>query len=703
MNLRTRMALMIAPLLIALGYFGWLELSVLRADFRNAQTTHIVTLEFSELSDLVHELQRERGLSAGFTTTNGRVFTNELNAQRLQTDAVLLQTQATLAALASRFPEDISPLQSDLARLGEQRDAITQVSLSVPEIVAFYTAPILLMQSIQTELAGLITEYEVMGDLQAALHLTIAKEAAGLERAIGAAGLGRAQFPPELYTEFLMLRGGMETLLRSAGQASHSPELAERITAHPSGEEVALFRGSIDRAMTGNGVSGRRPLDWFGAATEWIDHLRAVEQDLMSDVSATALGVLTSAQRVYWLQLTLALCVAAGATAMAVTTFESLIRRVKRITGAVKQFTTGAFDVVIPDTDHGDAVGEMAAAVQAFKEHTLALRRDAAELKAADEAQILGKAQKVVELVTEGLADLARADLTRYFDVPLDPEYDSIRSDFNAATTRLCDVMNDISQATGDLGTRAQIMAQSAADLEARTSQQVATLNATSDRVIVLSDEVKNYAGDVQQAADLASTAKANVERSGAVVVAVTDAMDRIAASSREIDRVLMLIDEISHQTNLLALNAGVEAARAGEAGRGFSIVASEVRDLARRSGSAAQEIKAMIDDSTANVSEGVTLVREAGMVLTEISDEITNVDKVLSRLAEGSTRQSQWLHNLVGEIADVNSLAAHNSTMADTSSRTARETSALSQRVNDLLSDFKLPDARGTKGRSAA
>ncbi|WP_341864079.1 methyl-accepting chemotaxis protein [Gymnodinialimonas sp. 57CJ19] len=703
MNLRTRMALMIAPLLIALGYFGWLELSSLRADIRNAETTHAVTLEFSELSDLVHELQRERGVSAGFTTTNGRALTNELNAQRQQTDAALVQIQATLAALAPRYPDDVSPLQADLAQLADQRAAVIRVSLSVPEIVAFYTGSILAIQRIQTELTGLITEDEVMADLQAALLLTIAKEAAGLELAIGAAGLGRVQFPPELYTEFVMLRGGMNTLLRSAGQASHSPELAERITAHPSAEDMGLFRGSIDQAMASNGISGLRPLDWFVASTQWIDHLRAIEQDLMSNVSATALGVLTSTHRAYWLQLTFALCVAAGAAAMAVTTFESLIRRVMRITGAVKQFTTGTYDVVIPDTDHGDAVGDMAAAVQAFKEHTLALRRDAAEVKAADEAQILGKAQKVVELVTEGLADLARADLTRHFDVPLDPEYDSIRSDFNAATTRLCDVMNNISQATGDLGTRAQVMAQSAADLEARTSQQVATLNATSDRVNVLSEEVKDYANDVQQAADLASTAKANVERSGGVVLAVTDAMDRIATSSREIDNVLMLIDEISHQTNLLALNAGVEAARAGDAGRGFSIVASEVRDLARRSGSAAQEIKSMIDDSTANVSEGVKLVREAGMVLTEVSDEITNVDKVLSRLAEGSTRQSQWLHDLVGEIADVNNLAAHNSTMADTSSRTARETSALSKRVNDLLSDFKLPDARETQDQSAA
>ncbi|QXT40718.1 methyl-accepting chemotaxis protein [Gymnodinialimonas ceratoperidinii] len=706
MDLRTRMALMIAPLLITLGYFVWLELAGLRQDIRNAEATHRVTLDFSALTDLVHELQREQGLSAGFITSNGRVFTDELNQQRQQTDAVREQTDGTLRSLQVGAPEVVASVLADLDQLADQRLAITRVQLDVSELSDYFSGMIAPLQAVQAELAGMITEPRLMGDIQAALHLTAAKETAGQERTIGAVGLGRPQFPDDLYADFLLLRGAMGAQLQNIGQASHMPGLTERIISDESVEAIEQFRGAVDRAMPLNGISGRRPLAWYDVSSAWIDHLRAVEQDLTMQISTTALDGLTAVQRAFWIQLAFALFVAACGTLMAITTFESLIRRLKRITSAVQQFTNGQYDVEIPDTEHSDAVGEMAAAVEEFKEHTLVMRRDAAALKDADEAQIIGKAQRVVDLVTEGLADLARADLTRHFAVPLDPEYDSIRADFNAAVARLCDVMRDIARATGDLGTRAQAMTQSAADLETRTRQQVATLNATNDRIIVLSDEVRDYTNDVQKAAALASAAKSNVERSGDVVVAVTDAMDRIANSSREIERVLMLIDEISHQTNLLALNAGVEAARAGEAGRGFSIVASEVRDLARRSGSAAQEIKSMIDDSTANIAEGVTLVHEAGTVLNEISGEISNVDDVLGRLAEGSSRQSKSLHDLAGEIADVNNLASHNSEMADSSSRTARETSALSRHLNDLLSDFKLPetpDAEASDGRTAA
>jgi methyl-accepting chemotaxis protein len=706
MDLRTRMALMIAPLLLALGYFVWLELSALRGDIRDAEATHGATMQFSALSDLLHEIQREQGVSAGFTTSNGRVFTTELAEQRGRTDAVLAETRATLAALEAQLPDGVAAIDASLAQLADQRMEIDAVALDVPAINGSYSGIIGAVHGLQEELVEQLRDPRLLSDIQAALHLTAAQETAGQERALGAAGLGRPQFPPEIYAEFLMLRGAIGAQLAHADHATAMGGLGARIAEDPSTLGIDGFRGAIDRAMTTNGMSGRRPLAWFEASSAWIDHLRAVEQDLTLRISAAAMDGLKAVKRAFWIRLVLALAVAIGGAIMAITTFESLIRRLKRITGAVQQFTNGQYDVAIPDTEHGDAVGEMAAAVEAFKEHTLVMRRDAAALKDADEAQIIGKAQRVVDLVTAGLADLARADLTRHFAVPLDPEYDSIRADFNAAVARLCDVMRDIARATGDLGTRAQVMTQSAADLETRTRQQVATLNATNDRIIVLSDEVRDYANDVQQAAALASAAKSNVERSGDVVVAVTDAMDRIANSSREIERVLMLIDEISHQTNLLALNAGVEAARAGEAGRGFSIVASEVRDLARRSGSAAQEIKSMIDDSTANISEGVTLVHEAGTVLNEISGEISNVDDVLGRLAEGSSRQSKSLHDLAGEIADVNNLAAHNSEMADSSSRTARETSALSRHLNDLLSDFKLPQmpaGEESEGCSAA
>jgi methyl-accepting chemotaxis protein len=176
----------------------------------------------------------------------------------------------------------------------------------------------------------------------------------------------------------------------------------------------------------------------------------------------------------------------------------------------------------------------------------------------------------------------------------------TIRSgiDFNTATARLREVTEAIVTTAVDLDARAGELLRSSAALGERTVEQVNTIDATNARVGQLSQEVEAYAGNVSDAARLAASAKDTADRSGDVVRSAVDAMSRISASSQEIGRIISMIEDISFQTNLLALNAGVEAARAGDSGKGFAVVASEVRDLARRSSEATQEIKSLIDDS---------------------------------------------------------------------------------------------------------
>jgi methyl-accepting chemotaxis protein len=162
------------------------------------------------------------------------------------------------------------------------------------------------------------------------------------------------------------------------------------------------------------------------------------------------------------------------------------------------------------------------------------------------------------------------------------------------------------------------------------------------------------------------ATAKADAERSGAVVDKAVDAMSQIEASSNAIGQIISVIDEIAFQTNLLALNAGVEAARAGDSGRGFAVVASEVRTLAQRSAEAAKEIKVLISTSSSQVVEGVTSVGEAGKALRRIAAQIADINAVVSEIAASAQEQATGLAQVNTVVNQMDQVTQQNAAMVE-------------------------------------
>jgi len=155
------------------------------------------------------------------------------------------------------------------------------------------------------------------------------------------------------------------------------------------------------------------------------------------------------------------------------------------------------------------------------------------------------------------------------------------------------------------------------------------TLEQTAAALEEITSNVTSTSRRTGEARTVVRNARDQAERSGAVVRNAVTAMERIEQASSQISNIISVIDEIAFQTNLLALNAGVEAARAGEAGKGFAVVAQEVRELAQHSANAAKEIKGLIANSTAAVSEGVKLVSETGQGLTAIEQLVLTVNTI--------------------------------------------------------------------------
>jgi methyl-accepting chemotaxis protein len=230
-------------------------------------------------------------------------------------------------------------------------------------------------------------------------------------------------------------------------------------------------------------------------------------------------------------------------------------------------------------------------------------------------------------------------------------------------------------------------------DLSQRTEQQASSLQKTAATMEEFSGSVRQSAEHARQADQLANAASQAASRGGEVVSQVVGTMSEISASSRRIADIIGVIDGIAFQTNILALNAAVEAARAGEQGRGFAVVASEVRGLAKRSGDAAREIKALIDESVQRVERGAHQAGEAGTAMQTIVDQVKKVSDLIGEISSASVEQSSGIGQVSEAVSQMDQVTQQNAALVEQAAAAAQSLNQQAQELADAVAVFRLQD----------
>ncbi|QNB06142.1 hypothetical protein G5S34_04730 [Herbaspirillum frisingense] len=203
-------------------------------------------------------------------------------------------------------------------------------------------------------------------------------------------------------------------------------------------------------------------------------------------------------------------------------------------------------------------------------------------------------------------------------------------------------------------------------DLSARTERQAASLQQTSAAMQTLTQTVRETAENAAHASRFSTQAAGTAQEGGVIVAAVVSNMDSIAQSAAQINGFVELIQGIAAQTNILAINAAIEAARAGSHGRGFAVVAQEVRALADRSGHAALQIKQLIDASKDNIATGVSLVGDAGRVMSAVVGSVTRVSQLIASIEHTAAEQKRSIEEVNLAVADINDMAQQNAALVE-------------------------------------
>ncbi len=312
------------------------------------------------------------------------------------------------------------------------------------------------------------------------------------------------------------------------------------------------------------------------------------------------------------------------------------------------------------------------------------------EQREAERCESAAKQDLVVSVLAECLRRVAAGDLTSNISAPFDGRYQTIKDDFNLAIASLREAVRTIAGSSHALQDGCVDIAEASGDLSRRTEQQAASLKTTARALDEITTTVERNADSAKQASTSATDARVDALRSGEVMGGAIAAMGEIEKSSGQITRIIGVIDEIAFQTNLLALNAGVEAARAGDAGRGFGVVAQEVRALAQRSAEAAKEIKSLIANSTSQVERGVRLVGETDQALSATVAKVSQIDGLMSDIAASSQEQAARLNGLNRGVDQMNTVTQQNAVMVEQATRGATGLASEARELTRLLANFR-------------
>lgn len=210
-----------------------------------------------------------------------------------------------------------------------------------------------------------------------------------------------------------------------------------------------------------------------------------------------------------------------------------------------------------------------------------------------------------------------------------------------------------------------QLAARSAA-LSAKTEQQSASLVETAASMEQMAATTRNTADNTRLASERANAATQQAKKGGELMGQVANNMNSITECAQQMTEIISMIDGIAFQTNILALNAAVEAARAGDHGKGFSVVAGEVRSLAHRSAEAAKNIKSLIDVTSHNVNQGAMVVSEAEKNMRDIVSGSGQVSQLMNEISNSTSEQEMGIAQITLALSDLENVTQSNVAMVD-------------------------------------
>ncbi|WP_421203202.1 methyl-accepting chemotaxis protein [Aeromonas enteropelogenes] len=647
LGLAGKMLLAICLPLLALVFFaGHYVYDRYRVSQEMEQAQQMLVLVKSS-AQLVHELQKERGMSAGFIGSAGSKFADALPQQRAAVDEAIARFRAEDQGIAHEQADQ------GLAQLAGIRDQVSQLTIEAPRQVAFYSQLIASLLGVVDEISLRSRDAGIALQTNAYAAFLQNKERMGMERATLSNVFAKDSFTPATLQQFMSLLASQQSYLERFRAVATDEQIGLLDTLLQSpvmGEVSKLEQVALDKmAQGGFGVD---PEQWFAVSTKKIDLLKQGEDQLYQQLFERVAQMQISSQHNFWWG-TLAVLVCLLLTCL----ISWKVLRDLHL-GFVALHRT--FSRLVNENDltvrvnwqSGDELGALSRDLNQFLQHL------------------------------EGLL----CEVRRSCDV-------LTRSAF-ASNEVIAEVNEGVERGVGQVdlvATAATEMASTVAEIARNATQTSQATQQAIGRARQGDKEVDQTIAAIAQVADTLTQTRQLV--------------NNLHQDTESAVEALSLIKQISDRTNLLALNAAIEAARAGESGRGFAVVADEVRTLANRTQQAADDIEQMLSRLRSGASQAVvamqsgseqaalsvTEAKRAGSELTDIVDEVRKVSEMTAQVATATEEQRYVTDDIQNNMLTIREVYEAHRQHSVTLQKNSTELDQLARELAGRIACFRL------------